>query len=338
MDKIMESQNQAFNNILAYFPEEMAQLLRALSDHEKAQIQEIRLRTGRPLVLFDGWRSLFLSPHGGLWDRPGGMQINRDLLHKCFIRLCDYSVHTHEQELCHGFITTPKGDRVGVCASAVLDREGLVAYREVSSLNIRISREICGAGTALMSQVDILEGGIIAGPPGAGKTTVLRDICRTLSTGERGACRKVTVIDERYEITAMHQGQPRRDIGFCDAICGQSKALAIRQAVRTLSPQIIACDEIDSLEEVGEIAAGLCCGVNFLVTVHCGTPDELRQSPIIQRLMATGAFGWAALLAGPQYPAKIIDVATREEYKNAQNDRNFNYIRCMRRLGFSTSR
>ena len=136
-----------------------------------------------------------------------------------------------------------------------------------------------------------------------------------LASGELGDCRKVVFIDERYELSAMFRGMPRRDIGLCgEAVCGLPKGEAIRQAVRTLSPEYILCDELGSLEEVGEVASGLACGVRFVATVHCGCREELPRSPVLRALMETGAFGAVALLDTPDRPARLAALVTKEAY------------------------
>lgn len=311
MDDHLAAEYQA---ALCYLPPTLRQILETLPEREQSRIQEIRLRAGRPLSVFDGACSRFVTVKGEL-TRGRGFPVDQTLIQDAFVRLCDYSVHTHQGEVERGFVTTPKGDRVGVCASVVKDRDGGVTCREISSLNIRISRQIPGAGRAVLRRWGLDRGLILAGGPGSGKTTLLRDVGRMLASGEAGDCKKVVFLDERYELSAMFQGAPRRDIGLCgDAVCGLPKGEAMEQAVRTLSPEYILCDEVGSMGEVETLAAGLACGVRFLVTVHCGSREELFRSPIIGALMGTGAFGGLALLDSPREPSRIAFFLTREEY------------------------
>ncbi len=306
-----------YEESLTYLPEELQLPLGRIAPEQQERIQEIRLRSGRPLSVFDGAASRFVTREGGLSPRPvpGCLTADGALLERCFVRLCDYSVHTHQQELGRGFITTPRGDRVGVCASASLGADGGLVFRGVSSLNLRISRDIPGAARDLAARVDLLGGVVLAGAPSTGKTTMLRDAGRMLASGELGDCRKVTFIDERYELSAMDGGVPRKNIGYCaDAVCGIPKKAAIEQAVRTLSPEVIICDEMGSPQEADEIRAALACGVGFLVSVHCGSPEELFCSPMIRMLMETGAFASLVLLDSPRRPSRIRQIVGREAY------------------------
>lgn len=307
---------EEYEKALFYLPPTLREALQSIPEGEKARIQEIRLRAGRPLSVFDGAVSRFVTGRGALtYGGNGGFVVDQGLIQDAFVRLCDYSVHTHQGEMERGFVTTPKGDRVGLCASVVKDRDGTVSCREISSLSLRISREIPGAGRELCRRWDLSRGLLIGGGPGTGKTTLLRDLGRFLASGDLGPCRKVVYIDERYELSAMFRGVPRRDIGLCgDAICGLPKGEAIEQAVRTLSPEFLLCDEIGSLGEVREIASGLACGVKFLVTVHCGSLEELLTGPIPRALMDTGAFGGAALLDSPARPSQVVRLMTKEEF------------------------
>lgn len=313
----MEQQRLAaeYQAALCYLPPVLQGVLAAVPEREKPRIQEVRLRAGRPLSVFDGVSSRFVTGRGDLTRGEGGFLVDQPLLQEAFVRLCDYSVHTHQGEMERGFVTTPKGDRVGICAGVVKERDGSVSCREISSLNLRISREVPGAGRELCRQWKGEGGLLLAGGPGTGKTTLLRDLGRGLASGELGDCKKVVYLDERYELSAMFRGAPRRDIGLCgDAVCGLPKAEAMEQAVRTLSPEYIVCDEIGSLEEVAGISAGLACGVRFLASVHCGCREELFRNPIIRALMDTGAFGTVALLDCPARPCQTTWLLTRGEY------------------------
>lgn len=311
-----------YEESLQYLPQELQQVLGRIPEAEQQRIQEIRLRSGRPLSVFDGASSRFVTREGTLSHRPvpGCLIVDQVLLDQCFVHLCDYSVHSHQEEMRRGFITTPKGDRVGVCAITLVGPDGGLVFRGVSSLNLRISRDIPGAARELARQVDLMGGVILAGAPSTGKTTMLRDAGRMLASGELGPCRKVVFIDERYELSAMDGGTPGKNIGLCaDALCGLPKREALEQAVRTLSPEVILCDELGSPAEVEEIRSGLACGVGFLVSVHCGTPEELYWNPLIRMLMETGAFHSLVLLDSPQYPSQIRQVVGREAYHGHQS-------------------
>lgn len=315
--RILQS-NKFLDKSLAVLPPDISALLARLPELDRHYIQEVRLRVSRPLSVVVKGSNYFVTRDGRASQQADEYSyiVTAPLLEDCFARLCGYSVHSHSEEIRQGFVTTTGGDRAGICASAVRNREGMLTYRDISSINLRVARESVGCARGLLHQVDPCKGLLIAGMPSSGKTTLLRDVIRLLASGERDSrCLKVSVVDERYELSATRSGVPLYDLGLCsDVICGQGKAVAIEQAVRTLSPDVIACDELGSVEEIEQLDAGLCCGVAFVSTVHCGGVADLFASLRIRKLMDTGAFGYLVLLDSPQFPTRTSYIYRAEEY------------------------
>lgn len=296
-----------YEEICRCLPKPIADPLRCLDEPFIDRIQEIRLRVHQPLSVFDGREVCFLFS-GGRCDLPHqGLYMTKQLLQEALIGLSGYSLHSHSAELERGYLTAPGGCRVGV----VMDGENGADAESPVALNIRIAKEFPGAADFVLPIWEKANGLIIAGPPGSGKTTILRDIAKKISL----ISEKITVIDERYELSGISQGVPSFDLGPCtDIITGIEKAKAIRRAIRVLSPRVILCDEIASLEEIAEIQSALYCGVKFLVTVHCGEKGEIFSSPMIHCLMDTNAFSHILLLRPDPNDTTGPYLLKREEY------------------------
>lgn len=279
-------------------------------------IQEVRLRINRPLSLIIGGEIYFVSQSGAVSFKvpENPFIIDETLIEQSYLSLAGYSVHSHQEELAKGFLTTKNGDRAGICGTAVIDNMGNVVYKNISSINLRVSREIIGLSKDIVPRLDVLAGVLVVGMPSSGKTTLLRDMVRFVSSTQWHSPQKIALLDERMELSAMNGCIPSYDVGLCtDVICGQSKAVAIEQAIRTLSPNIIACDEVGAEEEVFEIEKGLCCGVAFFATVHCGDLDDLYKSRKIGRLMDTGGFNSVVFLENIKSSMKY-KIISKDEY------------------------
>ncbi len=276
----------------------------------KKQAQEIRLRVNKPISICCTGGIYFLNQTGRLTCYPGkdAMISTKEDIEECFRNICSYSIYSHQNEIKNGFVTLAGGHRVGISGTAVFQNGEITGIRDISSINIRVSREIPGSAAEIFHSLkkEIHSGLLIAGPPASGKTTILRDVARQLSSGTCGDIRKVVVVDERGELAGICLGIPQNDLGFCcDVLDGYPKAEGIMQAVRCLSPEFIICDELGGNDEVAAVEQSLNAGVSMISSIHAGSIEEFLMKKQAVSLLKTGAFGCVAMLNGHREPGKI---------------------------------
>lgn len=292
----------------------LAEIFTALEIADKERIREIRLRSRKPVAVITESGTEFLSASGRLTKIYSDLAIKTDEkeIVDVFRRLCGYSVHSFTDAINKGYITLSGGHRAGVAGTAVSENGRITAVRDVCAINLRIAREIRGAANEIYRSefADGLRSIIIAGPPSSGKTTVLRDLVRQLSGGERGRFYKSFVCDERGELAACLSGVEQNDMGInSDVITSYPKAEGIIIGLRSFSPDIIVCDEIATDEEASAVEAGVNSGVCFALSIHARNEQELKTKPILRRILSTGAFSHIALLSATEVgkTEKIIE-------------------------------
>lgn len=239
-------------------------------------IQEIRIRAERPIMVLTDKGECGISKNGELkrisdMDRRALFVFSQELINCLFSYLCQESIYAHLEEIKRGYITVRGGHRVGVAGELLSLDEKEIAVRQVRYINIRIAREKIGAADVIMPYVyhgQELYNTLIISPPGCGKTTILRDYIRQISDGNQfGEGRKVGVVDERYELEGDAEG--KNWLGMrTDVLSGCFKTIGIRMLLRSMSPDVIAVDEIGGEQDLIALEKAAHCGCKLIATMH----------------------------------------------------------------------
>lgn len=306
-------QKTDWESISGWFGDRLQEILRKIQGVDFEDIEEIRIRIGKPLLLQGNRKEVFLDSQGQLVPLNFAYKVEREDLIQTLERMTQSSLYAAEEEMKQGYLTLPGGHRVGIVGEALLKNNELQTLKHISGLNVRIAREIKGRVLdvlpMLLNPDGTLYHTLILSPPRAGKTTLLRELIQNLSDGNpdfnwRG--QTVGVVDERGELAGMWQGIPSYNLGCrTDVLDSCPKHIGISMLIRAMSPNIVAVDELGHPQDVEAVLDALRTGVSVLSTAHASSLEEALQRPFLKELFAYGVFERVLVLSRKQGPGTI---------------------------------
>ncbi len=272
------------------------------------QLQEIRMRIGRPLLVIYRNEEKMLPPEKP--DETEGHIVTKEEMRETLEYVSHYSLYAYEQEMKQGFITIEGGHRVGVIGKAILEQDRVKNLQYISSVNIRVAHEVIGCADPVFPYITKdrqVCHTLIISPPCCGKTTLIRDLIRQVSDGNdyvKGC--SVGVVDERSELGGCYLGVPQNELGMrTDILDGCPKAQGMLMLIRSMSPQVIAVDEIGSVEDIHAMEYAMQCGCTLIASVHGKDMKEVSEKPVLSELVRKKRFERYIVLGNRRHPGEI---------------------------------
>ena len=280
-------------------------------------LTEIRMRIGQPLILLYENEEWMVNGSGELIkDKNQAFRVTQTHMGESLSYICNYSLYAYEEEVRQGFITIQGGHRIGLAGRVVSENGKIRTIKPITCMNIRFAHEIKGCSRKILPCLyedrEALSTLIIS-PPGCGKTTLLRDLIMQISNGSSlgpGVC--VGVVDERSELGASYMGIPQNDLGIrTDVLDACPKAEGMMLLIRTMTPRVLAVDEIGGPDDFDALKAASSCGCRILATVHGDSLADIRAKPELGGILSQGYFKRYVVLSRDKRPGTVRGVYGR---------------------------
>lgn len=298
--------------LLKIFGENLKQIIQSLKQEFLEEIEEIHIRVEKPLFIFAQRKEYLIRKDGSITDKieEAYFPKKEDIQH-ILERASRYSLYAFSEEVKNGFLTIEGGHRIGIVGRAVVENGTIKTIQNISALNIRISHEVKGCSDVVLRYVienKNFYNTLLVSPPACGKTTLLRDMIRQLSNGKKGFFegQTVGVADERGEIAGCYNGIAQNDVGIrTDILDCCPKAEGMLMLVRSMSPRIIAVDEIGKKEDFVAIESIVNAGIQLLCTVHGNDLEDVKKRAILGNMIKNGVFHSIVLLSAEKKAGEI---------------------------------
>lgn len=292
-----------YEQILGILAKSIRKVIRDETDSLDA-LQEIRLRTGQPIRIILANREKILpsetEPH----------IITKEELRETMDYISHFSLYAYENELRQGFLTVEGGHRVGVAGKVIMEKDRVKNIQYISSVNIRVSHEVIGCADSLLPYITKnmqVCHTLIISPPCCGKTTLIRDLIRQISDGNKyvKGC-SVGVVDERSELGGCYLGIAQNHLGSrTDVLDCCPKAEGMIMLIRSMAPQVIAVDEIGTSDDIHAIEYAMQCGCKLIASVHGLDMDEAKKKPVLGEMIRRRMFERYVVLGNGVHPGEI---------------------------------
>lgn len=280
-------------------------------------LQEIRLRAGKPMAVRYRTDDFFMRNDGTLTYAPDeAMEVSEEMINETLEYMLRYSRYAFEEEIRQGYITVNGGHRVGISGKVLAENGYVKNIKKIASLNIRLSHEVKGCADSVMPFVydrGRVRNILIIAPPCCGKTTLLRDMVRQVSDGSSGYKGvNVAVIDERSEIASCYQGIAQNDVGIrTDVLDDCPKDTGMMMAVRSLSPSVVAVDEIGGVNDAEALRYVINSGCSVFATAHGYSLEDMNNKPVLSKLIEDGSFERFIIMKKSNKPGCIASVTDK---------------------------
>ncbi len=285
----MKFKDELFN----FMPPSVKGIMSSVSKDILSSVEEVRMRLGKPLMICgDGYDS-YVDLNGMLVKSISSAYIvTKNDINKATEVIQGFSVYSYREELKNGYITIPGGHRIGIAGRTIMEDGNIRTIRDISFINYRVARAVLEVASKVIRYIiddtGLMYNTLIVSPPQCGKTTLLRDIVRQLSNGidkEGIKGRKIGLVDERSEIAACFMGEPKNDVGpRTDVLDACPKAKGIIIMIRSMSPEVIATDEIGRPEDADALLDAVNAGVRVIATMHGKGIEDLYKKIELKKI------------------------------------------------------
>lgn len=285
-----------------YLPRDIYNLI--IKNFSFNDITEIRMRVNENLIIAIKNKKYYLKD-----ENQNFIKVNSTLIENFIRRISENSIYAYNDNIINGYLTLPKGIRVGLCGNIVTDGNKIVTIKEFQAVNIRIPHLIKNCSLPAFDFIvdDEVKNTLIISSPGNGKTTFLRDFIYQLYA--HNISKNVLIADERNEICSVVNGEPAVNLGgFCDIYTNCSKSFAFKNGIRSMRPDIIVTDELDLEKDLPSILEAINSGVSVIATIHAKDLNQLKKKSNFDKILNEKYFTRFVVLSGDEGPGTLTGI------------------------------